>query len=154
MSEKKEFNKIVIPVDGSKTSKKAAKKGLYLSKKTGIQAIALYVVSIPIASIPPARIAMSSIGTTYSYDGELRKIMKKRGKEILDEIKNISSKIGVKIKTKTVEGIPDEEIINQSKKNDIIIMGSKGNSVLDRVLIGNVSEKVLHHSKSSVMIVR
>ncbi|MFW6121234.1 MAG: universal stress protein, partial [Petrotogales bacterium] len=61
---------------------------------------------------------------------------------------------GVKVKKKLVEGIPDNEIIKLANKNDLIIMGSKGHSALDRILVGSVSEKVLHHSDATVMIVR
>lgn len=49
---------------------------------------------------------------------------------------------------------PDNEIINEGKDNDLIVMGSKGRSAIGSVLVGSVSEKVLHHSKSNVMIVR
>jgi nucleotide-binding universal stress UspA family protein len=80
--------------------------------------------------------------------------MKKHGKSFLNEIKKLGKKEGVKIITKIVEGFPDQEIIKLAKKNDLIIMGSKGTSALDRIFLGRVSEKVIHHSPSTVMIVR
>ena len=60
----------------------------------------------------------------------------------------------VKVRVKIVRGIPYEEIIKEAKKNDLIVMGSKGKSALDRILIGSVSEKVLRHTPSHVMIIR
>jgi nucleotide-binding universal stress UspA family protein len=53
-----------------------------------------------------------------------------------------------------VEGFPAQEIIKEARKNDLIIMGSKGISALNRIFLGGVAEKVIHHSKSTVMIVR
>jgi nucleotide-binding universal stress UspA family protein len=60
----------------------------------------------------------------------------------------------IKVKTILIEGMPDDEIIKLANKNDLIIMGSKGHSSLDRILVGSVTEKVLHHSNATVMIVR
>lgn len=54
----------------------------------------------------------------------------------------------------SLDGLPSKEIINIAEKNDLIIMGIKGKSSIDRILIGSVSENVLHHSDSSVMIIR
>jgi nucleotide-binding universal stress UspA family protein len=66
----------------------------------------------------------------------------------------MGSDMGVKVKKELVEGTPDDEIIKLANKNDLIIMGCKGHSVFGRILIGSVSEKVLHHSDATVMIVR
>jgi len=41
-----------------------------------------------------------------------------------------------------------------ARKNDLIVMGSKGMTALDRILIGSVSEKVMHHALCPVLIVR
>ncbi|HOG73575.1 MAG TPA: universal stress protein, partial [Methanofastidiosum sp.] len=85
---------------------------------------------------------------------ELRKKMKNEGNQILDEIEKMALEEGIKIAKKIVEGSPDEEIIKISKKDDLIVMGAKGISAIDRIFLGSVSEKVLHHAKSSVMIIR
>jgi nucleotide-binding universal stress UspA family protein len=154
MKTKKGFNRIILAVDGSKAAKKAAKKALSLAKKTGIDIIAIHVIHVPVPAIPPARLAMDSVRTTYSYYPELKKTMEEQGKSILDEIKEIATSMQTKVKTKIVEGKPDDEIIKFANKNDLIIMGSKGHSTLDRILIGSISEKVLHHSDATVMIVR
>jgi nucleotide-binding universal stress UspA family protein len=80
--------------------------------------------------------------------------MKKQGESILDEIAKMGSDTGVYVEKRLVDGIPDDQIIKSADKNDLIILGSKGHSTLDRILIGSVSEKVLHHSNATVMIVR
>jgi nucleotide-binding universal stress UspA family protein len=154
MKTKKEFKRIILAVDGSKVSKKAAKKALSLSKKTGINVTAIHVLQVPVPTLPPARVAMGSVRTNYSYYPELKKTMKEQGESILNEIKEIATSMQTNVKTKIVEGTPDDEIIKFANKNDIIIMGSKGHSTLDRILVGSVSEKVLHHSNATVMIVR
>ena len=145
MKKSNEFTRIVLAVDGSDASKTAAKKAFSLAKKTGIDVTALYVIHVPVTAGP-------TVQTPYMVD--IVQSVKKHGETVLDEIVDMGSKEGVKVKKVLVDGIPDDEIINYSKKDDLIVMGSKGHSTLGRILIGSVSEKVLHHSDATVMIVR
>ena len=61
---------------------------------------------------------------------------------------------GVTVIKKLVEGIPEEVIIKEGKKDDLIVMGCKGLTGLDHILMGSVCEKVSHHAKAPVLIVR
>lgn len=147
------FERIIMPVDGSESSKRSAKKAIYLAKQMEVELIALYVVHIPIS----AYVGAPYSPVIYTDDLEIKEIrekMNKEGTNILNEIDREVSKLGIKLTKKIVEGVPDEEIINLSKKNDLIVMGAKGISAIDRIFLGSVSEKVLHHASSSVMIVR
>ncbi|HOC77792.1 MAG TPA: universal stress protein [Methanofastidiosum sp.] len=149
----KEFERLITPVDGSESSIRAARKAIYLAKKMGADIIALYVLHLPISAYvgPP----YSPVIYTDDIEiKELRKKMKNEGNQVLDKIEKMALEEGIKIAKKIVEGSPDEEIIKISKKDDLIVMGAKGISAIDRIFLGSVSEKVLHHAKSSVMIVR
>jgi nucleotide-binding universal stress UspA family protein len=149
----KEFERIITPVDGSESSKRSARKAIYLAKKMNIELIALYVVHMPISAYvgPPYSPVIYTDDTEIK---EIRKKMKKEGALLLDEIEKVASTIGLKITKKVLEGSPDEEIIKISKKDDLIVMGAKGISAIDRIFLGSVSEKVLHNAIASVMIVR
>ena len=139
------FNNIILAVDGSEASKKALKKAFYIAKITGISITAIHVVNMPRYALP---------STQSSYGEDIVKNMIKNGEKILDQTIKMGSKMGIKVKKKLVEGSPDDEIIKNANKDDLIVMGSRGHSTIDRILIGSVSEKVLHHSYSTVMIVR
>lgn len=138
------FNNIILAVDGSDASKKASKKAFYIAKLTGISITAIHVVNIPRYALP---------STQSSYIEDIVKNMIKNGEKILDQTIKLGSEMGVKVKKKLVEGSPDDYIIKNANKDDLIIMGSRGHSTIDRILIGSLSEKVLHHSYSTVMIV-
>ena len=142
----KEFSKIIVPVDGSDAAKKAARKALVLAKHLNIKAVALYVIDKTfLARFPAPEDIMS-----FNWD----KFLQKEALETLNEVGDIGTKMGVSVEKKILEGIPDQEIIKAGKKDDIIIMGSKGKSALDRIFLGSISEKVVHHASSTVMIVR
>lgn len=140
----KDFQRIVLPVDGSDGSARAAVKALSLAKETGADITALYVMEFPY---------LVSVDLNYSYP-DIIEIIKKRGNEVLDTVKKQGLRLGVSVKTKLVEGIPDDQIIKEAKKDDLIVMGCKGRTALSRILVGSVCEKVLHHSKSPVMVIR
>jgi nucleotide-binding universal stress UspA family protein len=139
-----DFRRIILPVDGSKSSSRAVKKALSLAKETGADVTALHVIEFPY-------LASVDLNTTYP---DVMDIMKKQGNTFLDTVKKQGSKLGVHVKIKLIEGIPDDEIIKEAKKDDLIIMGCKGRTALGRILVGSVCEKVVHHSKSPVMIIR
>ena len=144
ISKTKDFQRIVLPVDGSDGSARAVKKALSLARETGVDVTALHVMDIPY---------LASTDLNYTYP-DLLEIIRKRGDEVLEEVKKQGSKLGVHVKTKLVDGIPDDQIIKEAKKDDLIIMGCKGRTALSRILVGSVCEKVLHHSKSPVMVIR
>lgn len=153
MKELNGFKKIVLAVDGSDKSKKAAKKAFFLAKKANINLTAIHVYTVP-TNLYPAPPIKSTPHTSSEYVGNISKEMEKKGEAILNDIEDMGSDVGVKIKKHLAEGISDDEIIKYANKNDLIVMGSKGHSTLGRILVGSVSEKVLHHSDATVMLVR
>jgi len=142
----KEFRRIIAPVDGSEEAKYAAKKAIFLAEHIGLDVVAMYVKDTSVF----ARFPVPDDVLYFNID----KLLDKEALSILDKVEKMGSKRGVRVIKKLVEGIPDEEIIKEAKKNDLIVMGSKGMTALDRILIGSVSEKVLHHAPCPVMIVR
>lgn len=143
---KKEIGRIILPTDGSEEAKKAAKKAIYIAKHIGVEIIALYVVDTPV-------LTRYSSGEDILFP-DIISLIGKEGNIVLNEVKKMGKRAGIEITTKMVEGIPDEEIIKIARKNDLIVMGSKGKTALDRILLGSVSEKVVHHAPCPVMIVR
>lgn len=139
----KEINKIILPVDGSECAKKAAKKAFFIAKNIDAG------VSI-ICVLDPFRYA-----TTHEFFPSFNKIRREEAVKYLEEIEQIGINTGVKCLTRLIDGgTPVEEIIKSASPNDLIVMGIKGHSNIERILIGGVSEKVVRHAKCSVMVVR
>lgn len=90
----------------------------------------------------------------FDYYAQMHELLKKEGNSYLDEIEKLGKKMGVDILKKIVDGHPAEEIIKEAKKNDLIILGDKGKTGLNRLLIGSIAENVTRHASCPVMIVR
>lgn len=145
MESKQDFNKIIISVDGSESSFKAAKKAFLIAKNTGIEVLAIYV-----SDVSSFR---SYIPGDQNYDMWERE-KEEEGQRALNDVEKIAEEMDTNVKTMMLKGTPEDQIIKQAKKDDLIVMGAKGHSAIKRIFIGSVSEKVLHHTKASVMIVR
>lgn len=139
----KEFERIILPIDGSDFAKISAKKAFFIAKKINVEVIIICVLD-------PFRYSKS-----HDFFHSFTKIRREQAEEYLDDIAQIGQSINVKCTTRLIDGgAPFEEIIKSASQNDLIILGCKGHSNIERILIGSVSEKVLRHAKCSVMIVR
>lgn len=136
-----------MPVDGSEVSKKAAKKALDLAQSSDIRVVAMHVINVP------------DLPSLDAYPGALRyqemyELIQKEGQLYLDELEELGKQMGVNVSKKLVEGHPAEEIIKEAREDDLIVIGSKGRTGLDRLLMGSVAENVARHASCPVMIVR
>jgi len=143
--EAKGFSRIIVPVDGSDGAAKALEKALFLAKETRKPIVALYVVDTPrLTDVVPAN------NLSVAWED----LLMKQGQKILNDVSKKGSKMGVTVQKKLVEGIPEEIIMKEAKKNDLIVIGCKGKSAMDRILMGSVCEKVTRHASSPVMVIR
>ena len=84
----------------------------------------------------------------------IEKRLKKEAEELLSHFKNLGKEIGVDTKTYLVKGNHVEEIIKIANEDDLIVMASHGKKGFDRLLLGSVSEEVIHLAPCSVLIVK
>jgi len=138
----KEFDRIILPIDGSNRAKNAAKKAITIAKNRNIDIHAIHILHHSYLFIHPEM-----------YPTMEKKIME-NAIIYLNEIEQIGKKMGIKIMTKIIEGIPYEEIIKFAHKDDLIVMGNKGKTGLEKILIGGVAEKVIRHAPCDVLIVK
>jgi nucleotide-binding universal stress UspA family protein len=63
---------------------------------------------------------------------------------------------GIAVETHARDGDPAEAILEvaQEQKADLIVVGNRGLTGIERFLLGSVSSKLSHHASCSVMIVR
>lgn len=75
----------------------------------------------------------------------------------IESIKKIIESRGIEVNQSTIlTGIPAQEIINYAKNNeiDLIILGSRNKSKIDRFLMGSVSKRILENVVSDIWLVR
>jgi len=138
--------KILIPIDGSDYSIRAAEFGISVAKLLKAEVTVIYVMDT---------IVLDQIGkVTERADAERE--LKGDGERYLKYIKSMAEKAGIRISALLAEGRPFEQIIHLAKglHIDLIVMGTFGRRGAERILIGSVAERVIEYSTCPVLVVK
>ncbi|MBS3811656.1 MAG: universal stress protein [Halanaerobiales bacterium] len=147
------MEKLLVAVDGSKSSMKAAEKAAELNKSLKYE-----VTIITVMETRDIEIKNIDTYTPNTTTEELRNLNKEhlaeRGEEILEKAADFFK--SDKVKKVVKFGNPAYIICDyaEEKSIDIIILADKGIGGVKRFFLGSISDKVMRHSKSSVLIVR
>ena len=121
--------------------------GLFLSSKLKSKITILYVIEVPPFVYIQSQKLINSVMIA----------LEKEAKDILDIGKNQAKKYDIEPGMVFLEGGNiGFIIIDYDEKNnfDFIVIGSRGKGKFKQALLGNVSHRVLHHSKNPVLIVK
>jgi len=137
------FKKVLSCIDGSEESFHAFEETVKFAKEKNLTVFALTVA-------PSYHGDLSLVGMGVSVDD-----LSKPFKEALFKAREIASKYQVLIKTLYEEGEPFEKIIDVAEEisADLIVMGKKGMSALEQILMGSVTERVIGYSNTDVLVV-
>lgn len=141
------FKKILIAVDDSDCSYKAAEKGFNLAKELGSEVLLLYVIDEKYI------IANPEFRTSYA---DVYNLHLEQANRITDMIVKDFGE-GVKdIQVKTPNSNPNTAIVEWADKwgAELIIMGTYGKSDLAKLFMGSTSQYVIRHSNIPCLVVR
>jgi nucleotide-binding universal stress UspA family protein len=137
------YKKVLIAVDGSDTSMHALREFLKFSKTERL--------SITVVSVLPA------------YEGDLASMwtnnikasMRKGCDASLAEARKVAAEEGVPIETLCEEGEIYERIIDlaDAENYDLIVMGKKGMSLIEKAFVGSVTSRVIGYSRQDVLVI-
>ncbi len=142
------MKKILVPIDFSKPSEYAAKMAAKIAKKTGASITLIHLIELPSEIVDIYYGSRFSIPESMLY---LRKIKEK----ILD-FKNSFFTEDMKVDYFIKLNNPFDGIKKYADKidADLIIMGSKGHSKFEEIIIGSNTEKIVRSSKIPVIVVK
>lgn len=149
------MKKILIPVDGSEYSDKALESGKKLAKAFDSKVVLVHVkdVRFPLYPYEPGNVV--DMGSTLQ---QLVDAAGTHSQKILDKSKKYFADMIDSVETIELEGDPANRLIkfiNENDDIDLVIMGSVGISGgIQSFILGSVTNKVLHHIKKPVMVVR
>ena len=151
----KEYQNILIPVDGSEPAKHAALKGLSLAKLIGAKVTALHVIEHPHFLGEALAVGdMIPIEPPELRESDMYKGLERIGEKAVEYVEEEGEKLGVKVTKKVVEGHPADLIVNLSKEFDLIVLSALGKSCVADLLMGGVADKVARHAKCPILLVR
>ena len=145
--------KILLAVDGSAYSDVAAKE---LAKRPWPPQSEVKVITAVEIPVP---VGMEPWAISLAYFENLEISVRQATQAVLDstllKLKAITDKT-LKISSEIIQGSPAQVIVDEAESwgADLIIMGSRGLGIWNRLLRGSVSNAVVQHAKCSVEVVR
>ena len=146
--------KILLATEGSKQGTAALEMLKRLVIHDGDQIVLVSVVNLPLP------VGMDIYGGYVQDTAEIEKSAKENATRVLsDAAQNLRNDLGdrkVDVATELLFGSPDSRIVELAEniRPDLIVVGSHDYSAWERLLIGSVSDAVVHHAPCSVMVVR
>jgi len=150
------MKKVLIAMDYDPTAQKVAEMGFLLAKTMGAEVVLLHIIA-DATYYSALEYSQISGFSGYMDMGQVQL-------DSLDGLKNASLHFLEKIKhhlgDKTIqtlvkEGDFAESILESAKKLhvDLIVMGTHSRRWLDNIIMGSVTEKVLHHTTIPLFII-
>jgi len=137
------YKKVLIAIDGSETSMYALREYIRFSKADN--------PSISVVSVVP------------TYEGDLAATwtnnivasIKKQCDVSLSEAIKIAKEEGITIQALCEEGTIHEKIVDLAdmENYDLIVMGKKGLSLIERAFVGSVTERVIGYSRQDILVI-
>lgn len=140
--------KILVPIDGSKISKKSVNVARNIGEKYDAEIIVLTVV--------PETSIFEQYPTNFPYTLEVERANNDRAEMVLSDVETELAGYPNKVETFYTSGNPAQQITKfaEDHKVDLIVMGNRGLGAFSRTVLGSVSNKVINSSKISVLVVK
>jgi nucleotide-binding universal stress UspA family protein len=144
------IKKIMIATDGSDASKKAAMIGIDIARRASGSITAVYVMeTLRLSHLP-------GFATLPGLKEKILQLMQEEGLQATQFIEDQASIQKVPCQKILAQGSPSEELLKISHEQgiDLLIMGSMGRTGMEKILLGNVAEKVVLQSSIPVLLVK
>lgn len=142
------LKKILVPIDGSTFSGKALKTATEIAQRQGSDIIILTCIR------------KEDVGAWYQDQKTNKNIIrnaKKFAKQFISKLEEDLRKKGINVTSDVIEAKSLVKGITKfadSKKIDMIVMGSHGRTGFSKLLLGSVSNGVVQQAKCPVLIVK
>ena len=143
------FSKILVAIDFSENSMRAAEFAISIAERNNAQLVVLHVLHIPNTEL------YLTTGKKY------KEFSIKIGQDLqewFNRINKTATENKVKVKTDVIKVTPNvaAAIADYASKNevDLIIVGTRGRSGLKKLLLGSVATGVVTYSPCHVLVIK
>lgn len=144
--------KILIATDGTRYGEAAVQMLGNFSLSAGDE---IKIVNVVDLAVP---LAIDIYGGYLPDTTDLEKNARENASKIVDDAASKLREMGrgVVVATEVLFGSPDGQIVETAEQMsaDLIVLGSHGYKQWERLLLGSVSDSVVHHAHCSVLVVR
>ena len=140
------LKKLLVAFDGSPYSMKAFDYALELSNLSPEPSHEIYVISVVQPPEPADLVEMDAIIDAANEHYE----------EMFKELRQKGAAANVPVTTEVAVGHPADQIVHYAAEKgcDMVIMGHRGKSLMERWKIGSVSKRVVTYAPCTVTVVK
>ena len=137
------YKKVLVAFDGSETSKNALRQAIRFDPGREAEIEALTVNPLYMGDLE------------YIGASNIQDLLREQGEKTLTGAKEIAREEGASITTRLEQGDVFKRIIDTAAEehSDLIVVGRRGMTRLERVFMGSVTEKIIGHSPRTVLVV-
>lgn len=154
------FQKILVPLDGSDHSLKALEAAAQIAERFSGRITLMHVYSVSIQPVMmPEPSSSGSLGMPILTGTEVTKIIEaaqKVGNRILDDGEQRIKSDKFEVKKILLEGHAVQEIMRIATEGnyDLVVIGARGVSHMREILLGSVTDGVIHHVRCPVLVIK
>lgn len=144
--------KIVLAVDGSKHGQWSMQwlRSLPFVARPKVTA----VHALDLAALKAPFMAQSMVAGNEPYIRAEVSRLEQQAKRVSSETKDFLASAQLAGKVLVERGAPAPAILKHARRGDVIVLGSRGLTGLDRFMLGSVSQSVTLHAPASVLVVK
>ncbi len=147
---------ILLPVDGSEGSLAALRLAVTMAEalKADIEVLFAFPRDALEMFGPPMGEAVTD-EMRYMDPAEFEKLREQRTQEVFSKVRNaLDGESGLTVREVVLKGDAAQAILDHAAqaKDPLIVVGSRGLSRFKEMILGSVSQKLLHHAKCPVTI--
>jgi nucleotide-binding universal stress UspA family protein len=157
------YDQILVAVDRTEIGKNVFATALSLAQQNKSSLILLHVLSTE-EDFSPMRIPSGALEMYPALENDLTlenwrsqwELFEREGLELLRSLEEQARKTGVSVVVQQVFGSPARIICQQAsdRQVDLVVVGRRGRTGLSELILGSVSNYVLHHAPCSVLVVQ
>ena len=138
------ISRILVPMDDSEMAEHALRHALDAHPDATVTV--LTVVGEPSGMFGEA--------TAIALADDPERSAEEHAQPVFERAREIATEYGIEIGTDVAVGHPARAILNRAGEFDAVVIGSHGGTLADRLIVGNVAEKVFRRSPVPVTVVR
>jgi len=145
--------KILCGIDGSKHSMKAARFAKWVAERFAAQVTLIFVGQIPVMNLLTYYPSMIS---PEILPDQVEARIEEHGGKALDEAAEVFAGTEIKVEKIVRFGHPAATICDEARdgKYDLVMVGHRGLSGLEEMVLGSVSDRVVHGAPCPVLVVK
>ena len=147
------FKKILVGIDFSNITESVVNSALFLGKTFNSEVCLFHVLEPPIIAIYED--PFLSLDNTEVIV-ELEEILINKFKAELENLKKRFDEAGVKCNVSVEVGDIVDTILDYAEENnfDLIVLGSHSEGLLEKLILGSITERVLNKTKISTLVIK